>query len=119
MPNDADGNSAEYWGHTEAGDEDDGRAESHPHPYGRLLTNQYEEANRRYLMYHDRAIRRLEEAIRGPAASTPPPRGARVPVLWSATRWTQLAFHDMLGSIYFLDALGACPTAMRGAPPPP
>ena len=23
----------------------------------------------------------------------------------------------MLGSIYFLDALGACPTAMRGAPP--
>ena len=26
-----------------------------------------------------------------------------------------MAFHDMLGSIYFLDALGACPTAMRGA----
>ena len=36
---------------------------------------------------------------------------------WSTARWTQLAFHDMLGSIYFRDALGACPTAMRGAPP--
>ena len=35
---------------------------------------------------------------------------------WSTARWTQLAFHDMLGSIYFLDALGACPTAMRGTP---
>ena len=34
----------------------------------------------------------------------------------STARWTQLAFHDMLGSIYFLDALGACPTAMRGTP---
>ena len=35
---------------------------------------------------------------------------------WSTARWTQLAFHDMLGSIYFRDALGACPTAMRGTP---
>ena len=86
VPNDADGNSAEHWGHTEAGDEDDGRAESHPHPYGRLLTNQYDEANRRYLRYHDRAIRRLEEAIRGPPASTPPPRGARVPIQRTITR---------------------------------
>ena len=86
VPNDADGNSAEHWGHTEAGDEDDGRAESHPHPYGRLLTHQYDDANRRYLRYHDRAIRRLDEAIRGPPASTPPPRGARVPIQRTITR---------------------------------
>ena len=86
VPNDADGNSAEHWGHTEAGDEDDGREESHPHAYGRLLTNQYEKANRRYLKYHDRTIRRLEEAVRGPPAWTPSPRGARVPIQRTITR---------------------------------
>ena len=57
VPADADGNSAQHWGHTEAGDEFDGRLESHPEIYGRLTTQQYEAANRRYLAYHDRAIR--------------------------------------------------------------
>ena len=86
VPADADGNSAEHWGHTEAGDEFDGRLESHPEIYGRLTTQQYEAANRRYLGYHDRAIRQLREALRGPPASTPPPRGARVPIQSTITR---------------------------------
>ena len=86
VPADADGNSAEHWGHTEAGDEFDGRLESHPEIYGRLTTQQYEAANRRYLDYHDRAIRQLREALRGPPASTPPPRGARVPIQSTITR---------------------------------
>jgi hypothetical protein len=86
VPADADGNSAEHWGHTEAGDEFDGRLESHPEIYGRLTTQQYEAANRRYLGYHDRAIRQLREALRGPPASTPPPRGTRVPIQSTITR---------------------------------
>jgi len=86
VPADADGNNPAHWGHTIAGDEDNGNLESHPHPYGRLQTNQYEAANRTYLRYHDRAIRRLEQALTGPPASTPPPRGRRVPIQRTITR---------------------------------
>ena len=51
-----------------------------------VQTNQYEAANRTYLRYHDRAIRRLEQALTGPPASTPPPRGRRVPIQRTITR---------------------------------
>ena len=73
VPNGADGNSREHWGHT---DED-------LHPESNILigTDQYETANRRYLRYHRRKIRSLREQIAGPPPSTPPPRGPRVPGL--------------------------------------
>ena len=73
VPNGADGNSREHWGHTDEDLHPDG-----PTEYGLLTHEQYETANRRYFLYHERKIRRLREQIAGPPPSTPPPRGPRV-----------------------------------------
>ena len=73
VPDGADGNSREHWGHTDEDLHPDG-----PTEYGLLTHEQYETANRRYLRYHERKIRRLREQIAGPPPSTPPPRGPRV-----------------------------------------
>ena len=73
VPDGADGNSRDHWGHTDEDLHPDG-----PTEYGLLTHEQYETANGRYLRYHERKIRRLREQIAGPPPSTPPPRGPRV-----------------------------------------